>query len=257
MSFDGKIILITGANSGIGAACAEYFAKEGAMLALVGRRAEKFEQVLENIKESGVEAEPLVIVADVTVDAERIINETIEKYGRLDVLFNNAGIAIYGNIETINLEDYDSMMAINLRAVLELTQRAIPYLAESKGCIINNSSMTSMRPMKNLLGYCVTKAGLDQLTKCVAMDVADKGIRVNSINPGVIDTELISTMNGIDRTDDKYAAMIETISNNYPVGRCGKVEDCVNAVAFLANDKSDFLTGVLLVIDGGITIKSL
>lgn len=107
MSFTDKVILITGSNSGIGKSAAEYFAKEGANLALVGRRAEKFESVLSNIKETGNDMEPLVIIADVTTDAERIMSETIEKYGRLDILINNAGFAVYGTLEKLKMEDYD------------------------------------------------------------------------------------------------------------------------------------------------------
>lgn len=107
MSFEGKVILITGASRGIGAACAEHFAKEGALLALVGRDAKKFECLLTNIKENGVEAEPLVILADVTVDTEFIISETIGKYNRLDILINNAGFGILGTIETTTIEDFD------------------------------------------------------------------------------------------------------------------------------------------------------
>lgn len=110
MSFVDKVILITGGNSGIGADCAGYFAKEGAKLALVGRSVEKFETVIEQIKESGVEIEPLVILADVSTDAERIIAETIEKYERIDVLINNAGFAIFDSLDTMNMEDYDGKL---------------------------------------------------------------------------------------------------------------------------------------------------
>lgn len=109
MPFSDKVILITGSSSGIGAACAEFFAKESAKLALVGRSARKFELLLERIKESGVEVEPLVILADISTDAERIIEETISKYGRLDILVNNAGFALYGSIETMQMEDFDGM----------------------------------------------------------------------------------------------------------------------------------------------------
>lgn len=110
MSFTDKVILITGANSGIGQATAEFFAKEGAKLALIGRRAEKFESVVANIKNSGIDTEPLIIVADVATDAERIISETIEKYGRLDVLINNAGFSVYGTLEEMKMEDYDGKL---------------------------------------------------------------------------------------------------------------------------------------------------
>lgn len=166
MSFENKVIIITGASSGIGAATAEFFAKEGALLSLVGRNEEKFEKVLEKIKESGVEADPLVIIADVSIDAERIINETIEKYGRLDILFNNAGFAIHGTIDDVQMKDFDAMFNTNVRGVVELTHLALPHLVETKGCIINNSSIGALRTFKNYLVYCMTKAALDQFTKC-------------------------------------------------------------------------------------------
>lgn len=158
MPFIGKSILITGASSGIGAACAEYFAKKGALLALVGRNAEKFEQVLDKIKKSGVELEPLVILADVTVDAERIIHETIEKYGQLDVLINNAGFTKYSTIETLNMDEYDSIMATNARAVVQLSQLAIPHLIETKGNIVNVSSVAGIIPIPVCIAYGIEKA---------------------------------------------------------------------------------------------------
>lgn len=184
MSFGGKVILITGASSGIGAACAEYFAKEGALLALVGRSAEKFEKVVEKIKANGIEEEPLVILADISVDAERIITETIEKYEKLDILINNAGIANYGDIETAKVEEFDSIMATNVRGVFELTQKAVPHLIESNGNIVNISSALSITPIPSMILYSMSKAALDQFTRCLAIGLASKGVRVNSVNPG-------------------------------------------------------------------------
>lgn len=118
MSFKEKVILITGASGGIGRACAEYFAKEGALLALVGRNAEKFEKVVKQIKQIGSDAEPLIILADISVDFNRIIDSTIERYGRLDILINNAGFSVPGSIENTKIEDFDSVMATNVRGTV-------------------------------------------------------------------------------------------------------------------------------------------
>lgn len=185
MSFENKVILITGASSGIGASLAIYFAKEKAKLALVGRNAQRFEEVVEKIKEFNVEAEPLVILADIMVDCERIMSETIEKYGCLDILINNAGFAIPGSIETTKIEDYDAIMATNVRGTFLLTQLAIPHLIESKGNIINVSSVCGIRSFPMLLAYSMSKAALDQFSRCISVDLANKGVRVNGVNPGL------------------------------------------------------------------------
>lgn len=157
MRFANKVTIITGSNSGIGAACAEYFAKEGALLALVGRRAEKFESVIEKIKEHGVEIEPLIIVADVSVDAARIISETIDNYGRIDILINNAGFAIYDDLENMKIEDYDKVMATNTRGAIELTKFALPHLLETKGNIVNVSSIAGVVPVIAAFAYSMSK----------------------------------------------------------------------------------------------------
>lgn len=255
MSFENKVILITGASAGIGAACAEYFAKEGALLALVGRSEEKFEKVIENIKESGAEAEPLVILADVTVDAERIVSETIEKYGQLDILVNNAAYAINDSIEASGMEAYDGMMATNVRAVLELTKLAVPHLIESKtGNIVNVSSVCGIKHIPNFLSYSMTKAALDNFTRNTAVELGKKGIRVNSVNPGFVDTDF-HNHDGIERGTDEYTELMETTSQNYPLGRVGEVADCVNAIAFLANEKSNFINGAFVIVDGGMNLN--
>lgn len=167
MSFIGKVILITGGSGGIGAACAVYFAKKGAFLALVGRNEEKFQKVIDKIKDSGVEMEPLIIIADVSTDAERIINGTIEKFGSLDILINNAGFSIPGTIESMKMEDYDAMMATNVRGVVELTQLALPHLIESKGNIVNVSSGLSLMTSAGMIAYSISKSALDKFTKCM------------------------------------------------------------------------------------------
>lgn len=255
MSFQGKVILITGASSGIGATCAEYFAEQGALLALVDRNAERSNQVVEKIKESGVEADPLLILADISVDSERIINETIEKYGHLDILINNAAFSISGSIETTRVEDFDSMMATNVRGTFLLTQLAVPHLIASKGNIVNISSVVGLRSFPNFLTYCMSKAALDQFTRCVALELAEKGVRVNSVNPGAIDTNIHGYL-GFERDSVEYNATMEAFAQMHPMGRIGQPEECVNAVAFLANDNlAAFVTGVTLPIDGGLNVK--
>lgn len=255
MPFIGKVILITGASSGIGAACAKYFAKKGALLALVGRNEEKFGKVVEKMRECGVELEPLVILADVTTDAERIINETIDKYGHLDILINNAGFSIYGTIDSLKMEDYDAMMATNARAVVQLTQFAIPHLVETKGNVVNVSSIAGLIPVPAFIAYSMAKAALDQFTKCLAMDLAKKNVRVNSINPGFIDTDFHTVVTGIERNRAEYAALCEQAREKHPLQTIGNTDDCVNAIAFLADENAKFVTGVILRIDGGLSTK--
>lgn len=257
MSFEEKVVIITGASSGIGAACAEYYAKEGAFLSLVGRNADKFEGVIEKIKGSGVETEPLVILADVTVDAERIVNETIEKYGRLDILINNAGFAIRGSIESMNMEDFDAVMATNVRGLVELSKLAVPHLIESKGNILNVSSCAGVMTSDSAIAYTMSKAAVDYFTKCLAIDLANKGVRVNALCPGfVFDTDFHSWI-GAEKDSDEFNAVTEHVASVCPLKYNGTSEDCVNGAAFLTKRSSSFLTGVLLLVDGGISVKSV
>lgn len=176
-----SVILITGGNSGIGAASAEFFAKEGAKLALVGRSAEKFEVLIQRIKENAIEMEPFVILADVSTDAERIIAETIEKYGRIDILINNAGFAVFDTLETMKMEDFDAQMNTNVRGMLELTQLAVPYLIESKGNIVNVASALAAISMPNAIAYAITKTMVEHFTKCLAItpSLCENGVRVS------------------------------------------------------------------------------
>lgn len=254
MSFEGKVIIITGSTSGIGAACAEYFAKEGALLALVGRNRANSKKVVEKIKAAGVKNEPLEILADVSVDAERIINETIKKFNRLDVLINNAGFAIRGTVESTKLEDFDAIIATNVRGVLYLTQLATPHLISSKGNVVNVSSVAGMRPMVGSLAYGMSKASLDYFTRCAALELAGKGVRVNSVNPGLIVTDF-QIRAGVNPKD--YPAFVEERGKLHPVGRAGNTSEVVTAIAFLAHDSASFVTGVILPVDGGVTLKGL
>jgi len=253
MSFDGKVILITGASSGIGAACAEYLASEGARLALVGRNADKFENVVKRIKAVNPENDPLIILRDVVTETQQIVDETIQKYNRLDVLINNAGFSIRGTIENTKIEDFDAIMATNVRAVFLLTHLAVPFLIASKGNVVNISSVAGLRAQKNNLAYCMAKAAVDHFTRCTALELASKGVRVNCVNPALIATDFHLNL-GMSK--EQHAEYLDTYGKQHPVGRYGQASEVVNAIAFLSKENAGFVTGVCLPIDGGLTIAN-
>lgn len=165
MSFNGKVVLITGASSGIGASTAIYFSRHGATLSIIGRNPENLSKTLEKcVKVAPANTpEPFLILADVTKDSAKIINETVAKFGKLDVLVNNAGIARYNSIETSSLEEFDEVINTNLKAVYHLTMLAIPHLAKTQGNIVNVSSLCGIRTLTNGCAYGISKAGLDQV----------------------------------------------------------------------------------------------
>lgn len=247
MSFTDKVILITGASSGIGADAARHLAKLGGKVALVGRNEQRLNNVADQIKAAGSPI-PLVIVADVTVDSERIINETIQHFGQLNILINNAGILTQNNIETIDLADYDRIMNTNVRSVIALTKLAVPHLEKTKGNILNVSSAAGLRPKPNVLAYCISKSAINMFTKCTALDLAPKGIRVNALNPVAIRTKIFETSGLVA---DDANAFFDSFKNIYPVGRVGEVSDTSYAIQFLVDDSASFFTGVLLPVDGG------
>lgn len=188
MDFKNKVVLITGASSGIGEATAKYLTNLGALLALTGRNVDNLTKVgLECEKISG--RKPLLLVADVTKpeDNKRVIDEIIAKLGKLDVLVNNAGIIANGSIENTSLEQYDEVMNTNVKAVYHLTMLAVPHLITSKGNIVNLSSVAGNRSFPGILAYGMSKAAIDQFTRCTALELAEKQVRVNAVNPGLFD----------------------------------------------------------------------
>lgn len=247
MSLSGKVILVTGASSGIGADAAIHLSKLGANVAIVGRDAAKLHAVAQQIIQAG-SPQPLEIVADVTKDTDKIINNTIQKFGKLDVLVNNAGIAKFSQEPLGTLEIYDSIMDTNVRSVLALTKIAVPHLEKTKGNIINISSIAGSIVIPTGTAYAMSKAALDHFTRNAAIELAPKGIRVNAVNPGAVDTPIFTSI-GMD--EEGRRQFLENCKTSYPVGRAGIVDDVSNAIAFLAQDASNFITGHLLTVDGG------
>ena len=244
----GKVALVTGASSGIGRAAAVKFAAEGARVALVARRADALAEVTREIKAKGGEGR--IIVADVTreEEIERVVRETVAAFGGIDVLVNAAGIIANGTIENTRLADWDYMFNVNVRAPFYLIQRALPHLIERKGNVVNVSSVTGIRAFPNVLAYCASKAAVDQLTHCAALEVASKGVRINAVNPGVVVTQLHRT-GGMD--EQAYAKFLEHSQTTHPLGRVGQADEVAELIYFLASPRAGWITGASYSIDGG------
>lgn len=248
MNFAGKVAIITGASSGIGAATAETFARNGADIVIVGRNLNNLKNTEKKCKEVNSKVNCLTLVADVTTDSEKIITETISKFQHLDVLVNNAGILASGGLLDIDLEQFDHILNTNLRAVFLLTKLAVPYLIKTQGCIVNVSSIAGLRSFPGVLSYGVSKAALDQFTKCISLELAPKNVRVNSVNPGVVITDIF-TRSGM--TEEEFAQYLERCKDTHAMGRVGNVFEVAESIAFLASSGASFITGACLPVDGG------
>lgn len=244
----GKVVIVTGASSGIGRAAALLFAKRRATVIAVGRN-EKELSALAKSKgaEKGLIKPHLADMTEMS-QLERIASETIHNHGRIDCLVNSAGIIKNGSIETTTLDDWDKMMQINLRSVFVLSQKCVPSLAETRGNIVNVSSVAGTRAFPNVLSYCVSKAAIDQLTRCSALELAAKGVRVNAVNPGVVVTN-IHKRGGME--DVAYDEFLEHSKQTHPIGRVGTADEVAELICFLASDKASWITGATYEIDGG------
>jgi NAD(P)-dependent dehydrogenase (short-subunit alcohol dehydrogenase family) len=213
---------------------------------MVARRESALKEVARSLPADRVFA----IAADVTreADAEHAIAEAVEKLGGLDVLVNAAGILKSGDVTQTSLAMWDQMLNVNLRAVFHLMQLAVPHLKTSRGNIVNVSSVTGLRAFPGVLAYCVSKAGVDQLTRCTALELAPFGIRVNAVNPGVVVTSLHSA-GGMGA--EQYQAFLERSKGTHPLGRVGQAQEIADLIFFLASDRASWITGATISIDGG------
>jgi NAD(P)-dependent dehydrogenase (short-subunit alcohol dehydrogenase family) len=245
---EGSAALVTGATSGIGRATALRFAEEGARVALVGRDVGHLKEVAAEVAARGGEA--VEIQADVTdeSDARRAVETAVQHLGGIDVLVNAAGILASGTVETTPLAAWDAMMNVNLRSVFHLMQLAAPHLEKRHGNVVNVSSVTGLRAFPGVLAYCVSKAGVDQLTRCAALELAPKGVRVNAVNPGVVVTE-VHKRGGMG--EEQYAAFLEHSKTTHPLGRVGAAAEVADLILFLASDRAAWITGATYSIDGG------
>ena len=240
--------IVTGATSGIGRATAIRLGREGWGVTAVGRNTAALEEVAREIQAVG--GRPTVFSADLT-DPEttpQIVAHHVATFGSLHLLVNAAGILASGSVETTVLEEGDYMMGLNVRVPLMLMQATVPLLAITRGSVVNVSSVAGLRAFPNLLVYCISKAALDQLTRCAALDLAPKGIRVNAVNPGVVVSDL-HRRSGM--TEDSYSAFLEHSEQTHPLGRTGAPDEIADLIAYLASDRASWITGETISIDGG------
>jgi NAD(P)-dependent dehydrogenase (short-subunit alcohol dehydrogenase family) len=248
MSFSNKVIVVTGATSGIGRATAEAFGRESASVVIVGRNETVLTEVAAALRTGGGKA--AVCQADVT-DADapaRIVQTALDEFGGLDVVVNAAGVIAAGSLEATTDDVWDAMMAVNVRAPFRLMRAAAPHLTARKGTVVNVSSVNGLRSFPGVLAYCVSKSAVDQLTRCAAIEMAPLGVRVNAVNPGVTVTNL-HRRSGMDET--QYAAFLERSKATHPLGRPGQPSDIAEMILFLASEKASWMTGETIPIDGG------
>lgn len=247
---NGKVAIVTGGSSGIGRATVIAFPQEGAKVVVAARRTEEGEETVRLAKEAGGEA--LFVQTDVTkaAEVEALVNKTVETYGRLDYAFNNAGIDGENlPLHEQSVERFDQLMAINLRGVfLSMKYEIAQMLRQGGGAIVNNSSMGGLIAFPNISPYNASKHAVMGLTKSAALDYAKLGIRINTVNPGVIATDMI--VRYTEGMGDAQAAN-EQLTNMVPMGRMGSPEEIASTVLFLCSEAASYITGQSLVVDGG------
>jgi NAD(P)-dependent dehydrogenase (short-subunit alcohol dehydrogenase family) len=252
-----KVAIITGATSGIGKATALLFAEEGANVVITGRRAELGERVLSGIHERGARGAFIQADHSQADDCSRVVEQTLAEFGRVDILFNNAGIVTSGTAETTTDEVWEQTLAINMTAVWRMCKLVIPVMKrQGGGVIVNNGSDWSVVGGKDAFPYIASKGAVGMMTKAMAIDHARENIRVNAVCPG--DT-LVDRWMEKGYFEDSNPVTVEQAmkeaSDYLPMGRFGKPEEIAKAVLFLASDDSSFMTGHLLLVDGGNTAQ--
>ena len=248
--FESKVVLVLGGNVGIGRAAAEAFAREGAKVVVAARREAEGVAVVQAIQKAGAQAK--FIRADVAseADVKTVIDGTVKEFGRLDVLFNNAGIeGKMGPIGILGAADFDETFAVNVRGTWLAMKHALPHLVKTKGSIINNGSVVGEIGFPDASIYSATKGAVHALTRAAAIEFIPQGVRVNAVAPGPIETEMANRVFG--GLDGVRAVAKQLV----PLGTPGVVEDIAAATLYLASPESRFVVGQVLVVDGGLTAR--
>jgi len=254
MRLKDKVTIVTGAGSGIGAATAVIFAKEGARVVVADIEKQKGTSTVDLIKSNNGEA--IFIHVDLTTadSIRKMVESTIEIYGKLDILVNNAGIYLQADVVETSEKDWDRIMAVNLRGAFLCSKFSIPEMIKDgkSGVIVNVGSEAGIVGIKNQVAYNVSKAGIIELTKSMAVDFAPQNVRVNCVCPGTTETELLKEVLSGARDPEKARRELETVR---PANRLGRPEEIAYGILYLASDESSYATGAILSIDGGYTTQ--
>jgi NAD(P)-dependent dehydrogenase (short-subunit alcohol dehydrogenase family) len=254
MKLKDRVALITGGSLGIGKATAILFAKEGAKVAITGRTEKTLKEVAEEAKKEGLTINYIVSDVSKEEDCKAAVDYTINKNGRIDILFNNAGVLPLGITHETPTEDWDNVFNTNVRGTYLMSKYTIPHmLKQGKGCIVNNSSVLGLKAIPGAAAYNASKGAITQLTRSMALEYADKGIRVNGICPGTIVTPMVERFLNEVPTAEEFLKSLQPITQS--LGRFGKPEEIAHAVLFLCDENIEFMTGTMLSVDGGWIAK--
>ena len=251
MKLKDKVAIVTGSSKGIGKGIAQFFHKEGAKVVITCKMMKKGMEIAAEL--GSEKGESIYIKADLTKEEEikQLIAKTVEHFGKLDVLVNNAGYHLSKNIENTSFEEWEFIQNTNLRSTFLCSKYALPYLRDTKGNIIHVSSMVGIVGQSDAGAYSATKGGQISMGKGMALDFAPDSVRVNVICPGWIQTPLVEDW--FSQQKDPEAAR-KYIFGQHPLGRIGTIEECGTVAAFLASDEASFVTGAAIAVDGGITL---
>jgi meso-butanediol dehydrogenase/(S,S)-butanediol dehydrogenase/diacetyl reductase len=245
--FEGKVVIVTGAGSGIGAATAKRFLAEGALVVLNGRRKEKLAETTDGIDATRV----LLHDGDVSEETyvTKLVEDTVAKFGGIDVLVNNAGVAAFGPILKSTTEQWRKVMSIDVDGVYFATRAALPHLLKTKGSIVNVSSVSGLGGDWGGSIYNAAKGAVTNLTRALALELGSQGVRVNAVNPSLTSTEMTAEF-------ENNEPLIAKFKDRLPLGRGAKPEQVASVIAFLASEDAAFVNGVNLPVDGGITASN-